>query len=353
MDKPAYLDGIDGKQIQTKRLEMHVLSTMQEGDPVIFLHGNFSAALFWEETMLALPDGFRGIAPDLRGYGWTEDKPIDATRGYHDWCEDIAALMDTLGIDSAHFVAWSLGAGVIYRLIIDSPQRVRSATLISPVSIYGFGGTRGLDGEPVFPDFAGSGGGTVNPEFIQLIAAGDRSAEGSNTPRNVINSSYYKAPFRAAREEDFLTGALMERTGADRYPGDAVPSSNWPFAAPGIWGPINASSPKYIREDAPRMLAAEHKPPILWVRGSDDLIVADQSLFELGTLGKMGLVPGWPGEETYPSQPMVGQMRAYLEQYAEHGGQYTEHVIEDTAHSPHIEKPEAFHAILHDFLRSN
>ena len=67
MDKPAYLDGIDGKQIQTKRLEMHVLSATQEGDPVIFLHGNFSAALLWEETMLALPDGFRGIAPDLRG----------------------------------------------------------------------------------------------------------------------------------------------------------------------------------------------------------------------------------------------------------------------------------------------
>ena len=35
-----------------------------------------------------LPDGYLGLAPDLRGYGGTEPRPIDATRGLRDWSDD-------------------------------------------------------------------------------------------------------------------------------------------------------------------------------------------------------------------------------------------------------------------------
>lgn len=72
--------------IDTNRLKTHVLfSGAENGTPVLFLHGNASSATYWEELMLKLPVGFRGIAPDLRGYGDTEDKLIDATRGAGDW----------------------------------------------------------------------------------------------------------------------------------------------------------------------------------------------------------------------------------------------------------------------------
>jgi hypothetical protein len=86
--------------------------------------------------------------------------------------------------------------------------------------------------------------------------------------------------------------------------------------APGKFGPINAISPKYVGDSVARFLAAQPKPPMLWVRGDSDLIVSDNSFFDLGTLGKLGYVPGWPGEEVYPPQPMVGQTRHVLEQYA-------------------------------------
>jgi pimeloyl-ACP methyl ester carboxylesterase len=46
----------------------------------------------------------------------------------------------------------------------------------------------------------------------------------------------------------------------------------------------------------------------------------------------------------------VSQTRHVLEQYAAAGGSFTEHVIEDTAHGPHIEKPGAFAAIFHPFI---
>ncbi|MHB1481684.1 MAG: alpha/beta fold hydrolase, partial [Bellilinea sp.] len=61
-------------------------------------------------------------------------------------------------------------------------------------------------------------------------------------------------------------------------------------------------------------------------------------------------VPGWPGDDIAPPQPMIQQTRAVLQKYAENGGSFEEHVIENTAHSPHIEKPEAFNAVFHAFL---
>jgi pimeloyl-ACP methyl ester carboxylesterase len=358
MSEYTPLEGITSEMVQTERLKMHVLTCgPEDGTPVVFLHGNFSSALYWEETMLALPgpsagsgQGYRAVAPDLRGYGWTEDKLIDATRGMCDLSDDVAALFGALGIEQAHLVGWSLGGGVIYRFLIDYPEKVRSVTLVSPVSPCGFGGTKDIEGTPCYADFAGSGGGTVNPEFVKRIIDGDRSAEDPNSPRNVINTFYYVAPFRAAREEDFLTGALMEKMGNDRYPGDLVPSENWPNVAPGVWGPINAGSPKYVLKDIPALLAAQPKVPILWIRGSHDMIVSDNSMFDFGSLGKMQLVPGWPGDEVYPPQPMVSQTRAVLQQYAAEGGALQEEVVQDTAHSPHIEKPDEFNALLHEFL---
>lgn len=351
MEKPIPLPGITNKMVATARIETNAyFSGSDDGIPVVFLHGNFSAGLYWEETMLALPAEFRGIAPDLRGYGWTEDKLIDSTRGFRDLSDDIAALLDALGLEKAHFVGWSMGAGVLYRFVTDYPGRALSLTLVCPVSPYGFGGTKDADGTPCYDDFAGSGGGVVSPLFIERIKMGDRGAEDNNSPRNIINAFYYKPPFRVVREEDFLTASLMEKIGPDKYPGDFVPSANWPNVAPGTKGIVNCWSPKYLKNDAAELLAVNLKPPILWVRGDSDLVVSDNSMFDLATLGKLGFVPGWPGEEIYPPQPMIQQTRKVFEQYAASGGSFQEHVIADTAHSPHIEKPGEFNALFHAFI---
>ena len=60
------LPGIHSKIVATTRLKVHALfSGPENGTPVLFIHGNASSATFWEEIMLKLPAGFRGIAPDL------------------------------------------------------------------------------------------------------------------------------------------------------------------------------------------------------------------------------------------------------------------------------------------------
>jgi len=335
------LPGITSAFVPTARLLTHVLTSgPADGEPVVFVHGNASSAVFWEETMLALPPRYWAIAPDLRGYGETEDLLIDATRGAKDWAEDLKALSDTLGERPAHLIGWSLGAAPVLQFALDYPALVRSITLVAPVSPYGFGGSKDNDGRSNYDDFAGSGGGSVNPEFVRRMQIGDRGSDDANAPRMVINTFYYKPPFRAAREEEFLSSLLLEKTGADRYPGDMLPSTNWPTVAPGVWGPINATSPKYLNLSSITDLA--QKPPILWVRGDSDQVVSDNSLFDFGTLGMLGAVPGWPGAEVFPPQPMVSQTRAVLDRYAANGGRYQEVVITDVGHSPHIEQPEAF-----------
>ena len=85
---------------------------------------------------------------------------------------------------------------------------------------------------------------------------------------------------------------------------------------------------------------------MLWVRGADDVIVSDTSLYDLAYLGSLGAVPGWPGAETWPPQPMVAQTRFVLDGYAAAGGRYREVVIADAGHGPHLDQPERFMAEL-------
>jgi pimeloyl-ACP methyl ester carboxylesterase len=343
--------GIQAQLIPTRRIRMNVLTREgdADGQPMLLVHGNVSSALFYQETLLALPAGFRGLAPDLRGFGDTEAAPIDATRGYRDFADDLAALVEALQLGPAHLVGWSMGGGVVLQYLIDHPALVRSVTLIDPVSPYGFGGTKGVDGQLYSADGAGSGGGTANPVFVQRLKDGDRGSEDANSPRNVMNAFYFKPPFHAQLEDSFVESMLSTHSGDDFYPGDMRPSAQWPNIAPGERGVLNTMAPAVARLDG--IVSASPKAPILWVRGDSDLIVSDQSMFDFGTLGKLGYVPGWPGEEVMPPQPMVAQMRHVLDQYRAVGGAYREEVIADAAHSPHVEQPERFQAVFFAHLR--
>ena len=110
----------------------------------------------------------------------------------------------------------------------------------------------------------------------------------------------------------------------------------------------NAISAKFINVSGFAKISPQ--PKVLWMRGSDDQIVSDTSLFCFGFLGKLGVIPGWPGDESFPPQPMVSQMRALLDDYRAHGGKYEEVVIPDCGHSPHLEKPTEFREKLLSFL---
>lgn len=343
---------IDARTIETPRLRTFYRAAGPEDAPVVLLiHGNVSSSAFFEELMIALGDRYRLIAPDLRGFGQSERRPIDATRGLRDFADDVHALLTALAPGrQAHVLGWSVGGGVAMQIAIDHPADVASLILQAPISPFGFGGTKDLAGTACHADYAGSGGGTANPEFVALLRAGERGAESPVAPRNVLNSFYFKPPFRAtpAREEALVSAMLEMAIGEDFYPGDLVTSENWPGVAPGTRGMNNALSPKYL--DLSAFAAIEPRPPVLWIRGAEDQIAADASFFDFGFLGSLGAVPGWPGPEICPPQPMVGQMRALLERYAAAGGRFREEIVPECGHSPHLEAPERFLGLVRGFL---
>ena len=286
----------------------------------------------------------------MRGFGDTERVPIDATRGLRDWADDTAALLDALGITAPpHLVGWSTGGAAIAAFALERP--VASLTFIDPVGPYGFGATK-LDGTPHFDDFAGSGGGTGNPEFTARLAAGDRSEDGDTAPRNVHEQLLLGPGHREPPErEEMLLGEILKSvTGDDGYPGDTATSEHWPGVAPGTRGILNALSPKYCNWAG--IVDLDPKPPVLWTHGSAGhrrrrrLAVGD------GDAGQLGVVPGWPGEDAFPPQPMVAQIRAVLERYAARGGRVEMPIFEGSGHFPPIDARERWSARFFGFLES-
>jgi pimeloyl-ACP methyl ester carboxylesterase len=344
--------------VPTSRIRTHVLTAGPTGAPTLVLvHGNVSSARFFARSMGALAERrYRCLAPDLRGFGLSEAAGVDARRGVRDFADDLHALITESGLVPAgqrvHLLGWSLGGGVVLQYAIDHPGKVASIVLESPMSPYGFGGTRDLAGTPCWPDFAGSGGGTASPELVRRIAGGDRGTGDAASPRNVLTTLYGKPPFELPAElEDELVDAMLQMAiGDEGYPGDAAASPNWPGTAPGERGVNNAISPRYF--DVSGFAQVTDQPAVLWIRGDSDQIVSDTSLVDLGYLGQIGAVPGWPGAGLYPAQPMVGQMREVLDRYRAAGGRATEHVLAGCGHSPHLEQPAEFHALVGDFMAS-
>ena len=355
-DSIRHLAGIESARPDTARLRVHVLSSGPSGgEPVMFLHGNLSSSTFWEEVMLALPDRFRAVAPDLRGYGLTDaDARIDATRGVGDWADDALALADTLGWDRFHLVAHSLGGCTAWALIGLQPRRLSSVTLVASGPPCGFGGARSERGELNHDDGAGSGAGLANAVLLSRLAAGERDeTDEFFSPRAVMNRLYWKPPFRPAREEDLLTAMLQVHLGEGRFPGDWKPSPHWPGFAPGDVGAINAISPLYNQSALPRLLEAQPKPRLLWVSGADDPIICDASPSDAGMQGKLGLRPGWPGDAIFPPQPVFTQVAYAVDQYEQTGGSVNRVMLPDVGHTPHVERPAEFSAALMDHLQDN
>ncbi|KAA6432064.1 alpha/beta hydrolase [Agrococcus sediminis] len=341
------LEGIEQQVVRTDRLRASVLRHGGAGRPVVLVHGNVSSSSFFQPLMLALPRPT--VAIDLRGYGDSEALPVDATRGLRDFADDVASVLDAMGVADAHVLGWSMGGGVVMQLMLDRPDLIRSVTLMAPVPPQGFG-TR-LDGTLCTPDGAGTGGLAANPDFIARLAAGDTTDDEPTSPRSVFRSSYVAPGFSDEHEDLWVESMLSTRTGEGNQPGDGTASDAWPGFAAGARGVLNTMSGVHL--DLTGIVDLERKPAILWIRGAHDAIVSDESFFDLNTLGKHGIVPGWPGEEAAPPQPMVSQTRAVLDAYAAKGGWYQEVVFEHAGHSPHLEDPERFRQLLLAHVTAN
>lgn len=108
------------------------------GDPVVLLHGGEfggSAEIAWENTISALAQHYRVLAPDMLGFGESA-KVIDFTDGRGMRIRHIGRFCDVLGVTAAHFVGNSMGA---INLLVDTTSEKPVLPVRSLVTICGGG----------------------------------------------------------------------------------------------------------------------------------------------------------------------------------------------------------------------
>jgi len=102
--------------------------------PLILIHGFCSSTLVWSKVLLELANcGFRVLAPDLLGYGYSaRPRQLDYTIGSQ--ARMIVGLLDELGIERAALLGGSYGGAVAGVIALDYPERVEKLVLVGAVT---------------------------------------------------------------------------------------------------------------------------------------------------------------------------------------------------------------------------
>ena len=103
----------------------------KEKPVMVFIHGWGGSARYWESTAKALSDTFDCLLYDLRGFGRSPlpQEPVELLYEMEDYAEDLAVLLDALGLSRVYINAHSLGASAATLFLNRYPERVERAIL--------------------------------------------------------------------------------------------------------------------------------------------------------------------------------------------------------------------------------
>jgi pimeloyl-ACP methyl ester carboxylesterase len=99
------------------------------GRPMVLLHGGLGSGEMFGPVLPLLAERHEVIVPDLQGHGRTADidRPIDIRL----MADDVAALIDHLGLHKPDVVGFSLGGGVALQVAVKHPAKIRRLVVVS------------------------------------------------------------------------------------------------------------------------------------------------------------------------------------------------------------------------------
>jgi pimeloyl-ACP methyl ester carboxylesterase len=122
--------GVEHREVHVNGVRLHVAEA-GHGPPLILLHGWPQHWWSWRRLIPRLAEDYRVLAPDLRGWGWSEaphDSYAKAT-----FAADIVALIDAEGFDRVKLIGHDWGGYTAFLLALEHPDRIeRMVTLDIP-----------------------------------------------------------------------------------------------------------------------------------------------------------------------------------------------------------------------------
>lgn len=166
-----------------------------DGPWLILAHSLATDLTLWDDNLAALMPHFRVLRFDTRGHGGSSapDMPYD----FGMLTTDVLGLMDSLGVERAHFCGISMGGMIAQHVALAAPERIGKLVLVSTTS--GFPSTT----KAIWAD------------RIQAVRAGGMDAQVVPTLER-----WFTAPYRAAHPEVMeRIGGLIRATPAAGYIG--------------------------------------------------------------------------------------------------------------------------------------
>jgi pimeloyl-ACP methyl ester carboxylesterase/membrane protein DedA with SNARE-associated domain len=136
-DSFARLPAVDGDRVLDRTILLAFRQTAPAENPrapvVVLLHGSPGGKRDFATVVPDLAARYRVIVPDLPGFGASEHDIPDYS--FHAHARYVLELLDSLGIDDAHVVGFSMGGGVALSMAALQPRRVRSITMLSAIGV--------------------------------------------------------------------------------------------------------------------------------------------------------------------------------------------------------------------------
>jgi len=118
-------------QLPQSAINLHVYDTgggEDGGTPILLLHGLGDEADTWRHVLLALGPGRRAIAPDLPGFGRSDQGKYPYSIPF--FAGIMLELLDMFSISHVVLVGHSTGAAVAHEFAVEHPERVEKLVLI-------------------------------------------------------------------------------------------------------------------------------------------------------------------------------------------------------------------------------
>jgi pimeloyl-ACP methyl ester carboxylesterase len=116
------VEGVEHRYVDAAGLRMHVAEAgPPDADPILMLHGWPQHWYLWRNQLPVLSEQYRVIAPDLRGFGWSDAPP----HGYdkENMGTDVLNLMDALGLERVKLVGHDWGGWIGFLICLRAPER--------------------------------------------------------------------------------------------------------------------------------------------------------------------------------------------------------------------------------------